>query len=127
MDNKNRKISLYGIIVGLSIGLVLFILLQMIGAALVRGEVISDEYVKLISYISVFMGCILSMFLICGNDRLSIWIGLNILIWCTVLWSIGMLVFKEPSSLMMFTPVFIVITVASVLGSIIKSAVGGRR
>lgn len=127
MVNKSGKTSFNRIIVGLSIGFTLFILLQLIGAALINGEVVADDYSKLISFISVFIGCILSVFFICGNDRLIIWIGFNILIWCTVLWALGMLLFKEASSLMVFISLSVVITVASILGAVIKVALGGRR
>jgi len=127
MANNSGKTIFNRIIAGSSIGFALFIVLQLIGAALINGEVVVDDCSKFISYISVFIGCIVSVFLICGNDRLIIWIGLNILIWCTVLWTLGMLFFKEVSSLMIFISVLIVITVASILGAVIKVALGGRR
>ena len=127
MANNSGKTNFNRIIAGSSIGFAFFIVLQLIGAALINGEVVVDDCSKLISYISVFVGCIVSVFLICGNDRLIIWIGLNILIWCTALWTLGMLFFKEVSSLMIFISVLIVITVASILGAVIKVALGGRR
>ena len=127
MANNSGKTIFNRIIVGSSIGFAFFIVLQLIGAALINGEVVVDDCSKFISYISVFVGCIVSVFLICGNDRLIIWIGLNISIWCTVLWTLGMLFFKEVSSLMIFISVLIVITVASILGAVIKVAFGGRR
>jgi len=127
MANNSGKTIFNRIIAGSSIGFALFSVLQLIGAALINGEVVVDDCSKFISYISVFIGCIVSVFLICGNDRLIIWIGLNILIWCTVLWTLGMLFFKEVSSLMIFISVLIVITVASILGAVIKVALGGRR
>ena len=113
--------------VGFAVGFLIYLLLQIIGAAFLNAETLPINFSKIMVFVSIIIGSMISMILINGNNRLIIWAVVNTLVWCTVLWSVGIILFKH--DILLSSAVFAILAslIGSVLGTVVTGFAGGKK
>ena len=125
MKKINSKIAKFSLSILISVAF--FLLVNFIVSLLANGEIISLDIATILTYFSVTLSCFISFTLIRPKDRLLMWAILNISVWCTFLWTVGVIIFKVPIDTAKMIFIILSSAVGSFAGMILLGFLGGKR
>ena len=125
MNKINGKIAKFSLSILISV--TFFLLANFIVSLIVNGEMISLDIATIFTYFSIALSCFISFTLIRPKDRLLMWAILNILVWCTFLWTVGVIIFKVPVVTAKMIFAILSSAVGSFAGMILLGFLGGKR
>ena len=123
---KNAK-SNYSInIKGFIIGILLLILTLFLTSILVTCDVLAFDKTIWLIYLSLAIISFLTFLFLKKNSRLIFWAIFNIIVWCTVLWTIGLILFRQPIKMDNAIFEIISILIGSASGVAARFFIGGK-
>ena len=123
---KNAK-SNYSInIKGFIIGILLLILTLFLISILVTCDVLAFDKTIWLIYLSLAIISFLTFLFLKKNSRLIVWAIFNIIVWCTVLWTIGLILFRQPIKMDNAIFEIISILIGSASGVAARFFIGGK-
>ena len=123
---KNAK-SNYSInIKGFIIGILLLILTLFLISILVTCDVLAFDKTIWLIYLSLAIISFLTFLFLKKNSRLIFWAIFNIIVWCTVLWTIGLILFRQPIKMDNAIFEIISILIGSASGVAARFFIGGK-
>lgn len=125
-DNTGIKLSFGRILKGVIVGLLIFVLLELLCALLIHKEAVDMGRIPLMSYAVVFISVFTTAFLASGDSKVFAGAIISCIIFLTVLFCIGAVLYRGSADWSNLLYMSIVSGAAAFCAALVKGFIGVR-